>query len=102
MKSELTPLAALELVIYALGGTQESCASQLGTTQPTISRWLNVSRRIPAEMVLKAEGLSGVSRHDLRPDLYPRDALVDRGAAARFTGVDRRAANRPLMQGEAI
>ena len=28
-------------------------------------------RRVPAERVLEVERLTGVSRHELRPDLYP-------------------------------
>lgn len=37
----------------------------------TVSRWAD--GKIPAERVLEIERISGVSRHDLRPDLYPRD-----------------------------
>lgn len=34
-----------------------------------ISQW----HRVPSERVLVVEKVTGVSRHDLRPDLYPRD-----------------------------
>lgn len=37
-----------------------------------ISGWLK-RNRIPAERVLDVERITGVSRCDLRPDLYPRD-----------------------------
>jgi DNA-binding transcriptional regulator YdaS (Cro superfamily) len=36
--------------------------------------WIHRSRRVPPELVLAIEIATGVSRHDLRPDIYPRDA----------------------------
>ena len=48
-------------------------ARLLGTTQASVWRWLNVTYQLPAEHVLTVERETGVSRHDLRPDLYPRD-----------------------------
>lgn len=47
-------------------------------TQPAVWRWLNKSRRLPAEHVLDVEAETGVSRHDLRPDIYPRDYVAAR------------------------
>ena len=52
-------------------GSQSALARALGVSQPTVWHWLNISRRLPAEKVLKAENLYGISRHDLRPDIYP-------------------------------
>lgn len=80
--------------------TEQAMADRFGVSQPTIWRWLNQSKQIPAEHVLKAEEATGVSRHDLRPDIYPRETMVDRRSAARFTGVDRRASNRPARYAE--
>lgn len=36
-------------------------------------------------IVLKAEAATGISRHDLRPDIYPREVPCDPDA---FMGVD--------------
>ena len=66
------PLTAL-LACRNAAGSANQMARDLHITQPTVWRWLNRSRRMPAEYVLKAERLYGVSRHDLRPDIYPRD-----------------------------
>ncbi|MGA0561725.1 transcriptional regulator [Ancylobacter sp. VNQ12] len=53
-------------------GSQEALGKALGVGQSLISYWLNHSRRgVPAERVLDVERVTGVSRHDLRPDLYP-------------------------------
>ena len=35
----------------------------------TVTRWLH--GRVPAERVLEVERITGVSRHDIRPDIYP-------------------------------
>lgn len=39
----------------------------LGITSQAIGQW----KRVPAERVLDVERITGVSRHELRPDLYP-------------------------------
>ena len=67
-------------------------ADAFEVSQPTIWRWINQSKQLPAEYVLRAEAATGVSRHDLRPDIYPRESMVDRGTPDRFIGVDRAAA----------
>ena len=45
--------------------------SELGSsiTSQAISQW----NRVPAERALDIERVTGVSRQDLRPDLWPRD-----------------------------
>ena len=54
-------------------GGQSALARLLGLkSQGTISGWLALGRA-PAERVLAIESVSGVSRFDLRPDLYQRD-----------------------------
>ncbi|MGF7202329.1 DNA-binding transcriptional regulator YdaS (Cro superfamily) [Sphingobium olei] len=41
--------------------------------QSVIFGWLRDNRPLPAEHVLAVEEATGISRHDLRPDIYPRD-----------------------------
>lgn len=62
----------LERAASAAGGIT-SLSLKLGRSRGAASQW----RRIPAELVLKVEDLTGVSRHDLRPDLYPRDEKAE-------------------------
>ena len=72
MVVELTPYEALcELIERA--GSQSELARKLGISQTAVWKWTQSSKRLPAEHVLKAEKLYGVSRHDLRPDIYPRN-----------------------------
>jgi DNA-binding transcriptional regulator YdaS (Cro superfamily) len=56
----------------ACAGSQSALARQIGTTQATVWKWLNKGMPITPELVLKIEEVTRVSRHDLRPDLYPR------------------------------
>jgi len=49
--------------------TQKALAQKAGVDQSTISRWLKYGP--PAEEVIRLEKLTGISRHKLRPDIYP-------------------------------
>lgn len=69
--------------------SQQAMADAFGVSQPTIWRWLNQAKQLPPEYVLLAERLTAVSRHHLRPDIYPPELPI---APARFCGVDRGAA----------
>lgn len=55
-------------------GSQSEFGRLLGKRQSTVREWL-LADRLPAEFVLLVEDKMGVSRHDLRPDLYPRDSV---------------------------
>lgn len=70
MKGILARMDALQKAVDIAGG-QNSLARKLGIKQPTIWRWIHVQKRIPAERVLAVESLTGVPRHELRPDIYP-------------------------------
>ncbi len=55
-------------------GSQSRLAEICGVTQPTVWGWINKGNaRIPGEYVLTVERELELSRHDLRPDLYPRE-----------------------------
>lgn len=67
----LTPaISALDRAVRQLGG-QTAMAKLLGLSQTAVWKWVNRSRPIPAEHVLKVEAATGISRHELRPDIYP-------------------------------
>lgn len=65
-----TPLA---LAVRKVGG-QSAYARLTGRPQQTVHDRLRREQEIWAEDVLKVEAATGVSRHDLRPDLYPRES----------------------------
>lgn len=55
-----------------VAGGQKPLADQIGTTQSQVWYWLQRSKKgVPGEYVLPIERATGVSRSELRPDLYP-------------------------------
>lgn len=44
-------------------------SEQMHVCKSTVSRW--VGNRVPAERVVELEAVTGISRHLIRPDLYP-------------------------------
>ncbi len=60
---------ALKKAVAAAGG-QTALANRIGSTQGHISKWLERDY-VPPEFVLTIERATGVSRHELRPDIYP-------------------------------
>ncbi len=75
---------ALERAIGAAGGVR-ALARAVGVSQPAISSW----SRVPADRVLSVEASTGVSRSELRPDLYPHEPIVMvRDAAAEIDELD--------------
>ena len=57
-------------------GSQAAIARAIGVTPPYIWQIANGMRKIPADHVIAIESATDhkVSRHDLRPDIYPREA----------------------------
>lgn len=63
--------SALQHACEAAGG-QKSLAARIGTTQSMVWYWLARAKRgVPGEFVLPIEAATGISRHELRPDIYP-------------------------------
>jgi DNA-binding transcriptional regulator YdaS (Cro superfamily) len=57
---------ALKRAVEKVGG-QAKFARLIGVTAQAVSQW----DEVPPLRVLMVERVSGVSRHELRPDLYP-------------------------------
>jgi len=68
----MTPREAI-LKAAEVMGSQFALATALNLkSQGSIATWL-MRGQPPAHHVLAIEKLTGVSRHDLRPDIYPRE-----------------------------
>ena len=67
-REETTPArTALDAARKAAGGNV-GIAREIGNITPqAVSQW----RRVPAERVVEVERISGVPRHELRPDIFP-------------------------------
>jgi DNA-binding transcriptional regulator YdaS (Cro superfamily) len=69
----------LEKAISSVGITQ--LARVVGVRPPTIHVWLRSTGHVPAHHVLAVEAATGVSRYELRPDVYgPAPDEQDRAA----------------------
>lgn len=56
--------------------TQLEFAQQLGfQSQGSVSQWFRRGQ-VSYDKVLDVEKLTGISRHELRPDLYPPEEVV--------------------------
>lgn len=62
---------ALKRAVKVSGG-QAEFARLIGITAQAVSQW----DEVPPLRVLEVERVSGVSRYELRPDLYPMDNEV--------------------------
>jgi TorA maturation chaperone TorD len=61
----------LEQAITSAGGVR-ALSRALGLSQPAISNW----KRVPADRVVAVEGLTGIARAVLRPDLYEGEPIM--------------------------
>jgi DNA-binding transcriptional regulator YdaS (Cro superfamily) len=74
MKVDLKKLLAKRKLRFA------DLARVEGVDKSTVTRWAD--RRVPAERVLAIEAKTGISRHDLRPDIYGSETPSSPEAAA--------------------
>lgn len=70
MANRFTPYEALKAALDR-AGSQTKLAAICSVGQPAVSKWLQSSKRLPANYVLAVEAATGVSRYLLRPDIYP-------------------------------
>lgn len=68
--------SALQRAIDA-AGSQEKLAAAIGTSQSQVSYWLvSAKKGVPAEWCPKIEVATGVTSHELRPDIFPEKHKV--------------------------
>jgi DNA-binding transcriptional regulator YdaS (Cro superfamily) len=79
LSATLSPREALEKAIDA-GGGLTGLARIIGVKTPSVDGWRE--RGVPPKRVLAVEAATGVSRHLLRPDIYPRPESVGEPAEA--------------------
>ncbi|WP_102945697.1 YdaS family helix-turn-helix protein [Stenotrophomonas sp. VV52] len=72
---------ALDKAVKAAGGVT-SLADSLGVVQSTVSNWRK-RRRVPPGHVIRIEGVTGVSRHELCPEVFgPANGQASGGQGA--------------------
>jgi len=80
--SHMSPDEAFLLAIKRAGGQARYGRDVVDATQQRVSYIFNTHRRMPAEWVLPTERATGISRHYLRPDIYPPPDINERPALA--------------------
>jgi hypothetical protein len=85
MDTTMTRYEAL-LACRDQAGSVSQLGRDLGIPQSTMWRIIHQSKQLPAEYVLLAEDLYGVSRHALRPDIYP---VALQPSSPRWIGIDQ-------------
>lgn len=67
----MNALFALKKAVKVAGG-QSALARRVKTQQRNVWGWLHRSKRVPPQYVIPIERTTGISRHDLRPDIFGR------------------------------
>jgi len=70
-----SPQEALREAVKRIG-SQSATGRLLKVSQAAVWEWLRKDKVLPAEHVLTVEAHTGVSKHDLRPDVYPYEMLA--------------------------
>jgi DNA-binding transcriptional regulator YdaS (Cro superfamily) len=72
---DMTGIGALRRAIRHHLKSQVAVAREVGVSPQAVSEILRRGKRVPAEWCLAIESATAgaVTRHDLRPDLYPTD-----------------------------
>lgn len=64
-----TPHDALREAVNVIG-SQAATARLLGIAQPSVWKWLDRSKELPAEHVRAVSAATGIPPEELRPDLF--------------------------------
>lgn len=72
-----TPEQALQAALKVAGGFAQ-LGRAIGASRQRVFQWTVA----PPEMVIAIERATGISRHDLRPDIYPDESAQSNGARA--------------------
>jgi len=65
----------IERIVDELGGLTKATEA-LGLTNPSIIANWRTRGRVPYKRVLDVESVTGIPRHEIRPDIYPSPAEV--------------------------
>ncbi len=87
-------MPALDKAVEA-AGSQLALAQLLGIKPPSISGWYD-RQRVPAERCIAIEAATGVSRHDLRPDVFGDPQSLSMTSAQVRALMDTRMSKRAL------
>ncbi|WP_369952175.1 transcriptional regulator [Ralstonia syzygii] len=64
--------SSIEKAVQAVG-SQSALARAVHVTPQAVQQWVEAGR-VSHKKVIEVERVSGVPRHELRPDIYPTDS----------------------------
>ncbi len=67
-------MTELRAILKKAGIKQSAVARAAGRSAGTVSQWVSGNRQVPADLVPAIEAETGISRSDIRPDLWPTEA----------------------------
>lgn len=73
-------LSTVDSIVEKYFDTKREFAQKIGVSEQLLQKWR--ASKIPAERVLGIEAMTGISRHELRPDLYPIEKRNSRARAS--------------------
>lgn len=79
---QVTDVSPLDLAKAAAGGGVALALALSHSGERISSQAISQWKRVPAERVLEVERLTGVSRYDLRPDVYGPPPAKERRVSA--------------------
>ena len=68
MDDSSNPTDALKRAVQQIG-SQAAMADLCQVSHTAVWKWLDRGKVLPAEFVLRVEAATGISRHELRPDI---------------------------------
>ncbi|HHT0302100.1 transcriptional regulator [Raoultella planticola] len=84
-------MSGLEKAIQQ-AGSQAKLASKLGISRSSVNRWLHrFDSKVPPDRLIQIFKLTGVTPHELRPDLHPTPSsgIPAEAIKTQFKGVEQ-------------
>lgn len=81
MTKKMTPYTAIKAARKKFD-SDVAFAKALGTSHQQVGYMLKTAKMATPNFVIPIESATGISRHDLRPDLHPRPVIAPKKRAA--------------------
>lgn len=75
MEQKPTPFEALMMAVE-IAGSLSALARKCDVSTTAVWKWVQSAKRVSTEYVLLVEAATGISRHLLRPDIYPFETVA--------------------------
>lgn len=72
-KARQIPMKSAVKRAISKAGSQSELARLVGVTPQAVQQW-EAANRVSVRKALDVEKATGISRHDLRPDIYPKES----------------------------